>query len=78
MWHNLIWIGGIWLVAIVLSWLICRWRGYNAATWALAITAFCVGIFIGAENTMHGRFKVPFLSGHHHRHLIHHLAGILR
>ena len=78
MWHNFIWIGGIWLVALVLSWLICRWRGYNAATCALAITAFCVGIFIGAENTVHGRFKVPFLSGHHHRHLMHHLAGMLR
>lgn len=74
MWHNFIWISGIWLVAIVLSWVICHWRGYNAAAWALTITAFCLGIFVGAENTMHGRFKVPFLSGHH-RHLIHHAAS---
>ena len=59
MWHNFIWIGGIWLLAIVLSWLICRWRGYNAGTWALTITAFCVGIFVGAENTMHGRSRCP-------------------
>ena len=36
MWHNLVWIGGIWLVALVLAWLICHWRGYDAATavWA--------------------------------------------
>ena len=74
MWHNFMWIGGIWLVAIVLSWLICRWRGYNVAAWALTITAFCLGIFVGVENSTHGRFKVPFLSGHN-RHLIHHTAS---
>jgi hypothetical protein len=28
-----------------------------------------------AENTAHGKFKVPFLSGHHYRHLIHHTAS---
>lgn len=75
MWHNLVWIGGIWLVALVFAWLICHWRGYNAAAWAFAISAFCLGLFVGAENTTHGRFKVPFLSGHHHRHLIHHTAS---
>ena len=63
MWHNLVWIGGIWLVALVFAWLICHWRGYNAAGWAVAISAFCLGLFVGAENTTHGRFKVPFLSG---------------
>jgi hypothetical protein len=41
MWHNLVRIGGIWLVAVVFAWLICRWRGHNAAAWAFTITAFC-------------------------------------
>jgi hypothetical protein len=26
----------------------------------------------GAEYTTKGRFRMPFLSGHHHRHLVHH------
>ena len=39
--------------------------GYNAAAWAVAVTAFCLGIFIGAENTTQGKFKVPFPSDHH-------------
>jgi hypothetical protein len=73
MWHNIVWIGGIWLVAIVLAWLICRWRGYSVATWALTITAFCIGLFVGAENTTKGQFRVPFLSHHMHRpHLVAH------
>jgi hypothetical protein len=72
MWHNIVWIGGIWLVAIVFAWLICHWRGYNAAAWTLTISAFCLGIFVGAENTTKARFNVPFLSSHHHRHLLHH------
>jgi hypothetical protein len=75
MWHNLVWIGGIWLVALVIAWLICHWRGYNAAAWAFTISAFCLGLFVGAENTTHGRFKLPFLWGHHHRHLIHHTSS---
>jgi hypothetical protein len=33
---------------------------------------FCLGIFVGAENTTKARFNVPFLSSHHHRHLVHH------
>jgi hypothetical protein len=61
---------GFILIPLALFWIIA---GYNAAAWALTITAFCLGIFVGAENTMHGRFKVPFLSGHHH--LIHHTAS---
>ena len=75
MWHNLVWIGGIWLVALVFAWLICHWRGYNAAAWAFTISAFCLGLLVGAENTTNGKFKVPFLSGQHHRHLIHHAAS---
>jgi hypothetical protein len=31
MWHNLVWIGGIWLVTLVFAWVICHWRGYNVA-----------------------------------------------
>ena len=74
MWHNLCVELISWrrLVAVVFAWLICRWRGYNDAAWAFTITAFCLGLFLGAENTTNGRLKVPFLSGHHHRHLIHH------
>jgi hypothetical protein len=72
MWHNIVWIGGIWLVAIVFAWLICHWRGYSAAVWTLTISAFCLGIFVGAENTTKSRLNVPFLSSHHHRHLMHH------
>jgi hypothetical protein len=37
MWHDLVWIGGIWLVTLVFAWLICYWRGYNAAAWAFTI-----------------------------------------
>ena len=70
MWHNLVWIGGIWLVAIVFAWLICRCRGYSAVAWTVAISAFCLGLFTGAENSAKGRFKVPFLSSHHHRHFL--------
>ena len=73
--HNLVWIGGIWVVALVFVWLICHWRGYNVAAWAFTISAFCLGLFVGAENTTHGRFKVPFLSDHHHRHFTHHTAS---
>jgi hypothetical protein len=51
MWHNLVWTGGIWLVGIVFAWLICRWRGYSAAARAVTISAFCLGLFIGAENS---------------------------
>jgi hypothetical protein len=78
MWHNLTLIGGVWIVAAIAAWLLCRWRGYSVATWAvpLAISAFCLGLFVGAENTTKGRFKVPLLSLHHaHRHLGHHTAS---
>ena len=73
MWHNVVWIGGIWLVAIIIGWIVCRWRGYSVAAWALTISAFCFGLFIGAENTTKGHFRVPFLSHHMHSpHLVAH------
>ena len=73
MWHNVVWIGGIWLGAIIIGWIVCRWRGYSVAAWALTISAFCFGLFIGAENTTKGQFRVPFLSHHMHSpHLVAH------
>ena len=72
MWHNFVWIGGIWLIAVAIAWLYCHWRGYSAAIWALTISAFCLGILVGAENTRHGKFSVPFLSHHAHQHLVAH------
>jgi hypothetical protein len=74
MWHNLVWIGGIGLVAIIIAWIVCRWRGYSVAAWSVTIIAFCLGLLTGAENSPKGRFKVPFLSGHH-KHLMHHTAS---
>ena len=57
-------------------WLFCRWRGYTVAVWAapLAISAFCLGLFVGAENATRGKFRVPILSSHytHRPHLAHH------
>jgi len=79
MWHNLVWIGGIWLVALVFAWLICHWRGYNAAAWAFLISAFCLGLFVGAENTTHGiQSAVPLGSAPPPSHTPHgqSLAGI--
>ena len=29
--HNVVLIGGLWLVATVAVWLVCRWRGYAVA-----------------------------------------------
>jgi hypothetical protein len=78
MWHNVTLIGSVWLVATLGAWLLCRWRGYTVAAWAgpLAISAFCLGLFVGAENTIRGKFKIPFLSSHHvHRHLGHHTTS---
>jgi hypothetical protein len=49
MWHNLVWIGGIWLVATIIAWFVRRWRGYSVAAWSVTIIAFCLGLFIGAE-----------------------------
>ena len=74
MWHNVVWIGGMWVGSTIIAWPICRWRGYSVAAWALTITAFCLGLFVGAENSPKGNFKVPFLTSHH-RHLVHHTAS---
>ncbi len=30
-------------------------------------SAFCLGLFVGAENTTGGRFRVPSVSHHMHR-----------
>ena len=72
--HNVVLIGGLWLVATVAVWLVCRWRGYTVAAWVapLTVSAFCLGLFVGAHYTTKGRLRLPFLSGHHHRHLVHH------
>jgi hypothetical protein len=66
--HNAILIGGIGLVASVAAWLLCRLSGYTVAAWVapLAIGTFCLGLFIGAENTARGRFRVPFISHRMH------------
>jgi hypothetical protein len=66
--HNAVLIGGVGLVASVAAWLLCRLTGYTVAAWVAppAISAFCLGLFVGAENTTKGRFRVPFLSHHMH------------
>jgi len=47
--------------------------GYSVAAWSVAIIAFCLGLFIGAENTTKGQFRVPVLSHYMHRpHLVAH------
>jgi hypothetical protein len=72
--HNAVLIGGVGLVASVAAWLLCRLTGYTVAAWVapLAIGAFCLGLFVGAENTTRGRFRVPSLSHHMHSpHLAH-------
>ena len=58
----------------VAAWLLCRLSGYAVAAWVapLAISTFCLGLFVGAENTTGGRFRVPFVSHHTHGpHLAH-------
>jgi hypothetical protein len=74
MWHNFVLIVGWGLAAAVAAWLLCRFSGYTVAAWVapLAIGAFCLGLFVGAENTTHGRFRVPVLFHHPHPpHLAH-------
>ena len=61
-------------MASVAAWLLCRLSGYIVAAWVapLAIGTFCLGLFVGAENTTGGRFRVPFISHHMHSpHLAH-------
>ena len=51
----------IWLVTLVFAWLICYWRGYNAPRLGLSRSALsALAFFVGAENTTHGKFEVPF------------------
>ena len=72
--HNVVLIGVIGLVASIAAWLVCRLSGYTVAAWVapLAISTFCLGLFVGAENTTRGRFSVPFVSHHMHSpHLAH-------
>ena len=72
--HNAVLIGGVGLVASVAAWLLCRLSGYTVAAWVapLAIGTFCLGLFVGAENTTGGRIRVPFISHHMHSpHLAH-------
>ena len=74
--YNAAWIGGAWLVATVFalaprSLARLQHRGHWAAP--LAITAFCLGLFLGVENSAKGQFRSPF-AHHTHRHLVHHTA----
>ena len=72
--YNAVLIGGVGLAASIAAWLLCRLSGYTVAAWVapLAISTFCLGLFVGAENTTRGRFRVPFLSHHiHSPHLAH-------
>jgi hypothetical protein len=52
------------LVASVAAWLLCRLSGYTVAAWVapLAIGTFCLGLFVGVENTTKGRFRVPLIA----------------
>src|SRR5262245_9763652 len=49
--HNAVLIGGVGLVASVAAWLLCCLSGYTVAAWVapLAISTFCLGLFIGAR-----------------------------
>jgi hypothetical protein len=53
--HNAALIGGVALASIT-AWLLCRLSGYTVAAWVapLAISTFCLGLFIGVENTTKG------------------------
>ena len=70
--HNAVLIGGVGLVARSPPG--SSVGGYTVAAWVapLAISAFCLGLFVGAENTTGGRFRVPSVSHHMHSpHLAH-------
>jgi hypothetical protein len=41
--------------------------------WIFAISAFCLKLLVGTENTSHARCKVPFLLSRH-RHVTYHMA----
>jgi hypothetical protein len=74
MWHNVVWIGGAWIVSAIGAWLVCRARGYAVAAWVapLTISAFCLGLYLGIENSAKGRFRLPFVHSPHRSHLAHH------
>src|SRR5580700_641331 len=71
--HNAVLIGGVGLVASVAAWLLCRLSGYTVAAWVAPLAIpFCLGLFVGAENTTGGRFRVSSVSHHMHSpHLAH-------
>ena len=74
MWHNVVWIGGAWIVSAIGAWLVCRARGYAVAAWVapLTISAFCLGLYLGIDNSAKGRFRLPFVHPPHRPHLAHH------
>jgi hypothetical protein len=74
MWHDVVWIGGAWIVAAIGAWLVCRARGYTVAAWVapLTISVFCLGLYLGIENSAKGRFRLPFVHSPHRSHLAHH------
>ena len=51
--HNVVLIGGLWLVATAAVWLVCHWRGYTVAAWVapLTISAFFALAFLSVLNT---------------------------
>ena len=77
-WHNVSLIGSVWLFASVGAWLLCRWSGYSVAAWVapLAISAFCLGLLVGAENTTIPSYHMhsPHLA---HRSVVVELRGAL-
>ena len=74
MWHDVVWIGGAWIVAAIGAWIVCRARGYTVAAWVapLTISAFCLGLYLGIENSAKGKFRLPFVPPPHRPHLAHH------
>jgi len=50
--HNVVLIGGLWLVAAIAVWLLCRWRGYTVAAWVAPLTtALFALVFLSVLNT---------------------------
>src|ERR1700734_799564 len=77
--HNAVLIGGVGLVASLAAWLLCRLSGHTVAAWVapLAISAFCLGLFVGAEYTTRGRVRVPYPSRHMHGPHLAHRSGVV-
>jgi hypothetical protein len=55
------WIIYAWFAAIISAWVLSYARGYMTAAWVapLTISAFCLGLYLGIENTAKGKFKLP-------------------